>query len=165
MESLPAFSPPVPGPENSIPELPPDFYPPDYDKLSLTEKGRLLWEATRAAGTREEALSFKEKLKGRFWDYSKGQAKGYLRGFLTWLGEWLSPSSGLYRNTPGEILRQIEGADEEALKFLLEYMDSDWERRGELTGEATGQIALWGLEIYFFAKKLPKSLLNAIKKF
>ncbi len=141
-----------------------EFSQPDYSKLNLKEKAQLFWKATQAAGAREEGKTIKERFKERFWDYSKGQATGYLRGFVHWLENWLNPTSGLYRNTPGEILRQIESADEDILEFLIEYMEGDWERRGEVAGEATGRAVLWGLETYFYVKKFPRSLLGAIKK-
>lgn len=137
----------------------------DPAKLSLKEKAKRVWAATLASGEREEPLSHRERFASLFIHQTRGQLKGYSRGFLKWLSKFITPNSAVYRNPATEILDQIKGADEAAYEFLMEYMESDWERRGELTGEVTGEVVLWGLETYFFAKKFPLSIHRAISRF
>lgn len=135
------------------------------EQFSLGQRGKLLKESLMEAGRREELLSLGQRLKQVLWDHHLGQMKGLFLGIKNGLNEWVTPFSGLYRSTPHEIFRDIELADEKGIRWLIQYFQSRWKQRGEMSGETTVTAGLWFLEAYLFFKKLPEGLLGAMRKF
>jgi hypothetical protein len=139
--------------------------PEKLEQFSLGQRSQLLKEALMEAGKREELLSLGQRLKQVLWDHHLGQMKGLIQGLKMGLNEWVTPFSGLYRSTPHEIFRDIELADEKGIRWLVQFFQSRWKQRGEMSGETTVTAGLWFLEAYLFIKKLPEGLLGAMRKF
>lgn len=123
------------------------------------------WKATRIAGAREDALSFKQRFKGMFWDFNMGRIRGLARGILKNAKILANPRSIYNQSQYDKLFEDIRNFDQELLETGTQFMESNWEQRGELLGEQSFQGALNLVKGFFMSKNLASGLKTAITKF
>jgi len=106
-------------------------------------------DATQKASYELEEFTWRERARNQLWLYNKGQARGLFQGLLEGL-LLLFPSRVRTSAKPGslrEISKELPLYGDIALDFGTEYMEADWEKKGEMAGKATVKTGLWILNL------------------
>jgi hypothetical protein len=127
----------------------------------LSIKWRLFWQALKEAGRRTEKLPWQEQAKGQLWDFNKGQIRGLLRGLNGGLAALLNPSSSVHKVSLSRLHQELPALGEEVLDYGIDYVNADWEKRGEMSGESTVKVGLGILSLrnaYLGTRKMLQGL-------
>lgn len=131
---------------------------------NLSEKAKLFWKKTLEAGKREDSLTPLQRTKRVAWDYNVGAVKGWFKGMGRAIKEFIDPRSDFYNPDYEKILADIQDLPETALDHGIDYMEEDWEGRGQMNAEKGIAGGMWVLKIYFGAKGLAQGILKGTKK-
>ena len=130
-----------------------------------TSKLKEFWEATRVAGKKEDAQNWKQRLKSMFWDFNKGRIRGFFRGLMDNIQKLSNPRAIFHQSSYKNLFEDIENIDDEVLEVGIQYMESDWEKRGEISSELALRGALTFVKALVMAKNLGSGLRFAVGKF
>lgn len=136
---------------------------PNPASQGLKAKWKNFWRETLKAGARLDGLSPWEKARQQLWLFNVGQVKGLLKGLQAGLGQLADPRSSFHKTTAAQIHQDSSHLGERLLDYGTAYMQADWERRGEMTGESTVKTGLWILSLRSAGEDFKKLLRGTLK--
>jgi hypothetical protein len=130
----------------------------------LSHRAQRFWQKTLEAGRREEQRAPLQRAKEIAWDYNVGTTKGWVKGVVYAIKQFINPRSDFHNPDYQKVFRDIEKLPNTALDHGIAYMDQDWEGRGQLNAQRGIEGGMWLLKIYFGAKGLTRGVLKGVKK-